>query len=540
MSKNEFRIAVIGSGRWGKNHIKTATQLFDKNLTYVCDSNPQQQAVAVQLAPRAKFTTQIDEVLSDRQVTAVIISTPAETHYDLARLALQHGKHVLVEKPLALFSFQAQELHKLALQKQRILMVGHLLLYHPAIRKIKELVDNGTLGKLEYIYSNRLNLGTVRKEENILWSFAPHDISVLQYLINDDPIEVDAKGGVFLQPGIHDVTLTMLRYPNNILAHIHVSWLHPFKEHRLVVIGDKSMIVFEDTKASDKLVLYPKGIDWIQGEPIKRDEGFQVIDYEPAMPLNVEQQHFYECVTTGRQPLTDGENGIKVLEILEEAQQCLERWSEGSEEVVAGGEKKRVEAPYFVHETARVDEGCRIGEGTKIWHYSHVQSGATIGKNCSLGQNVNVGNNVRIGNHVKIQNNVSVYEGVELEDYVFCGPSMVFTNVLNPRSEFPQRGSKFYIPTKVKYGASIGANATIVCGTTVGRFAFVGAGAVVTKDVPDYALVVGNPAKVTGWMCRCGTKLSFSDDNTAVCQKCGREYEKAGMKVSCTNENQFK
>ena len=190
---------------------------------------------------------------------------------------------------------------------------------------------------------------------------------------------------------------------------------------------------------------------------------------------------------------------------------------------------------YFVHESSYVDENVEIGEGTKIWHFSHIQSGAKIGKNCSLGQNVNVGNNVIIGNNVKIQNNVSVYEGVILEDYVFCGPSMVFTNIINPRSEFPQRGSEYYLKTIVKKSASIGANATIVCGHTIGKYAFIGAGAVVTKDVPDYALVVGNPARLKGWMCACGTKLELSIDpdseEEAVCKKCGRKYRKKGLSV---------
>jgi UDP-2-acetamido-3-amino-2,3-dideoxy-glucuronate N-acetyltransferase len=190
---------------------------------------------------------------------------------------------------------------------------------------------------------------------------------------------------------------------------------------------------------------------------------------------------------------------------------------------------------FFVHETAVVDEGCQIGEGTKIWHYTHVQKGAVIGKNCVLGQNVNVGNNVRIGNHVKIQNNVSIYEGVTLEDYVFCGPSMVFTNILDPRCEFPQRGSEFYVRTLVKYGASIGANATIVCGNTIGRFAFVGAGALVTKDVPDYALVVGNPAFLVGWMCRCGKRLTFDGEN-AQCSRCSRLYRKEGDHIVCEKD----
>ncbi len=180
---------------------------------------------------------------------------------------------------------------------------------------------------------------------------------------------------------------------------------------------------------------------------------------------------------------------------------------------------------YFVHESSYIDDNVEIGEGTKIWHFSHVQSGASIGKNCVLGQNVNVGNNVVIGNYVKIQNNVSVYEGVTLEDYVFCGPSMVFTNIIDPRSKYPQVGSKFYIKTLVKEGASIGANATIVCGITIGKYAFIGAGAVVTKNIPDYALVIGNPARIVGWMSEAGQHLNFDKNGLAICPKSNRKYK---------------
>jgi len=195
-----------------------------------------------------------------------------------------------------------------------------------------------------------------------------------------------------------------------------------------------------------------------------------------------------------------------------------------------------VEKNFFVHESSYVDDGVEIDEGTKIWHFCHIQGGTKIGKKCSVGQNVNVGNNVTIGNFVKIQNNVSVYEGVELEDYVFCGPSMVFTNVLNPRSEFPQRGTEYYLKTLVKKSASLGANSTIVCGNTIGKYAFVAAGAVVTKDVPDYALVMGNPARLKAWMCACGTRLGLSVDSksveSAVCPKCGRKYDKNGLCIT--------
>jgi len=187
---------------------------------------------------------------------------------------------------------------------------------------------------------------------------------------------------------------------------------------------------------------------------------------------------------------------------------------------------------YYVNNFAVVDDGVEIGEGTKIWHFSHVQSGSKLGKKCVLGQNVNVGNNVNIGNFVKIQNNVSVYEGVTLEDYVFCGPSMVFTNILDPKCMYPQVGAEFYINTLVKTGASIGANATIVCGNTLGKHCLIGAGAVVTKDVPDYALMVGNPAKQIGWVSEAGKRLVFDKDGIAHCKQSGKNYKLENNKVS--------
>ncbi len=189
------------------------------------------------------------------------------------------------------------------------------------------------------------------------------------------------------------------------------------------------------------------------------------------------------------------------------------------------------EKKYYVNEYAVIDDNVEIGEGTKIWHFTHVQSGAKIGKFCVLGQNVNVGNNVVIGNYVKIQNNVSVYEGVTLEDYVFCGPSMVFTNIKDPRSKYPQVGSKYYIKTLVKEGASLGANCTIVCGITIGKYAFIGAGAVVTKDVPDYALVVGNPAKIVGWVSEAGVKLKFDENGIAICPRTNKRYKLENNRV---------
>jgi UDP-2-acetamido-3-amino-2,3-dideoxy-glucuronate N-acetyltransferase len=190
---------------------------------------------------------------------------------------------------------------------------------------------------------------------------------------------------------------------------------------------------------------------------------------------------------------------------------------------------------YFVHESSYIDEPCEIGEGTKIWHFSHVQKNAKIGKFCTIGQNVNVANSVTIGNYCKIQNNVSIYEGVTLEDYVFCGPSMVFTNILDPKCKYPQVGAQFYVKTLVKEGASIGANATIVCGHTIGKHVLIGAGAVVTKDIPDYALVIGNPGKIVGWVSEAGKKLQFNKEGLAYCEKSGKTYRMQDGKVEEVN-----
>jgi UDP-2-acetamido-3-amino-2,3-dideoxy-glucuronate N-acetyltransferase len=225
-------------------------------------------------------------------------------------------------------------------------------------------------------------------------------------------------------------------------------------------------------------------------------------------------------------PRTDGREALKVLTVLEACEQSLKRAYH-----VMGHKLPQPERPYFVHESAYIDDGVKIGEGTAIWHFSHVLKNSRIGRNCRISQNVMIGPNVSIGDGVKIQNNVSVYEGVTLEDYVFCGPSMVFTNVYNPRSEIPRMDE--LRPTLVRRGASLGANCTILCGVTIGQYAFVGAGAVVVKDVPDFALVVGNPGRIIGWMCVCGNRIEFGEgDGPGACRGCQRVYQKVGQKVT--------
>lgn len=320
---SDLNIAVIGCGKWGMNHVRTACGIFGERLRLCCDNNPSSKDKVKEIAPECTFTSEIDDVVNDASINAVIVSTPAETHFEITKKLLEAGKHVLVEKPITLRSSEAKVLNKIALEKGLILMVGHLLLYHPAILKIKQYLDEGKLGKLQYIYSNRLNLGTIRTEENILWSFAPHDISVIQYFAGSIPEEVKATGAIFVQQGIQDTTLTYLNFKDNIHAHIYVSWLHPFKEQRLVVIGDKSMMVFEDTLKENKLKFYRKGFELVNGTPVKIDSEYENIEFESTSPLELEQRHFAECIEKGIAPRSDGMNAIEVLETLERAQKEL-------------------------------------------------------------------------------------------------------------------------------------------------------------------------------------------------------------------------
>jgi UDP-2-acetamido-3-amino-2,3-dideoxy-glucuronate N-acetyltransferase len=516
------QVAVIGSGYWGKNLVRNFANLGA--LSAVCDSHPETLRALGEQYPQCRTLTSFGEVLSDQTIQAVAIATPAETHGLMVREALLAGKDVFVEKPLCLSAEQGQALVALAREKGRILMVGHLLWYHPAVLKLKDLIDSGELGRIQYIYSNRLNLGKIRREENILWSFAPHDISVILGLLGETPHAVSAQGGNYLHEQIADITVTLLSFPSGVKAHIFVSWLHPFKEQKLVVVGDHKMAVFNDMEKKDKLLLYPHSIQWKGQIPIANRAEAQPVELETKEPLREECLHFLEAVEKRRRPRTDGGEGLRVLSVLQQCQEALEARSRGTAQPVPPPATR----PFYAHDSAFIDAGVEVGEGTSIWHVSHVLKGSRIGKACKIGQNVVIGPNAVIGDGVKIQNNVSVYEGVTLEDQVFCGPSMVFTNVFNPRSEIPRMGE--LKPTLVKKGATLGANCTIVCGTTIGRYAFVGAGAVVTKDVPDYALVVGAPAKVTGWMCECGLKLSWAKEQ-AICA-CNRTYRRGAMGIA--------
>ncbi len=512
-------LALVGAGYWGKNLARNFLELGA--LHTLCDANAETLASYGDAYNQVQRESSFDRVIANPAIRKVAIATPATTHYRLAKAAMEAGKDVYVEKPLCLDTNEAKELVELAQALGRILMVGHLLQYHPYVEKLTHMVHSGELGRLHYITSNRLNLGKIRQEENSLWSFAPHDVSVILGLAGMMPDQVVCHGASYLTQGIADTTLTQLQFPSGLRAHVYVSWLNPFKEQKLTVVGSSGMAVFDDTKSWDeKLVIYRDYMTWTEGNypSIRKSDG-KAVGVPQGEPLRKECQHFLDACKNRSLPRTDGAEGMRVLQILNAAQASLDNCGA----TIAPAEKLDRIA-YSAHPTAVIDPKAQIGAGTKVWHFSHVSDGAKIGASCNLGQNVFIAPEVCIGNNVKIQNNVSIYAGTTIEDDVFLGPSCVLTNVSNPRSQVNRR--TIYEQTVIRRGATIGANATIVCGVTIGRYAFVAAGAVVTKDIPDYALMKGNPARHSGWMSRHGHPLDFKSGSTARCAESGLEYRR--------------
>ena len=523
-----MNIAVIGCGYWGKNHVRVLDELG--HLRGICDSKMKVGNSLIKqychLPPGASWSSLYTNYLEAADVDAVVIATPTDTHYRIVMDALKAGKHVLVEKPMATDTKEAEEMIEEATKQGKILMVGHILEHHPAIIQLKEYIKHGHLGEIQYIYSNRLNIGRIRKSEDVLSSFAPHDIALILGIVGQTPNNVYVEESEYMTKGVSDITMMHLEFPGGVKGHIFVSWLHPVKEQKLVVIGDRGMAVFDDS-TEEKVRIYDHKIEWVGSDDVasirkaeyKRLPGASVSEE----PLKAELESFIKCCESGGKiyPRVSGIHGWQVLKVMEMArrkdpiQYELKKMTMKIDREMSdfeGGEVFSMTSPLldleeeaprntlwylagiFVHESCYIDEDVDIGEGTKVWHFSHIQKGAKIGENCTIGQNVNIGPGVVIGNNVKIQNNVSVYEGVTIEDNVFLGPSCVFTNVRKPR-DFG-RGRKAFSKTLVERGAVIGANATIVCGVTIERYAFVAAGSVVTKDVPSYNLVMGNPADI--------------------------------------------
>ena len=490
-----MKLALIGGGYWGKNLIREFNNCGV--LHTICEIDEKSREKYQKEYPKVSVTSDWNSVIKNRNIDSVCISLPAELHYQFAKESLENDKDVYVEKPITLDIKEAETLVNLAKENNKILMVGHLLHYHGSIIKIKELIKGGLIGKLKNITSNRLNLGKFRSQENVLWSFAPHDISVILSLCGDKlPDSYYASGMDHLQSGIHDITNSIMKYTDEqIYININVNWLNPFKEQKLTIIGEKGMIVFDDNLMTNKLKIYRNYISWESStnpNPIAIKSEGEVIEYDNSIsPLLKECQHFVECCQKRTIPITDGEEGLRVLKVLTRLNDELSG-NINDKTTKPQNPKQKIS----VHPSATIDEGANIGDHTKIWHYSHVCSGAEIGENCNIGQNVFLAGGSRLGKNCKVQNNVSVYAGVECGDYVFLGPSCVLTNDINPRGMYSKAGQ--YLKTVIEDGVTVGANATIVCGNKIGRHALIGAGAVVTKDVEAYSIMVGNPAKKIG------------------------------------------
>lgn len=311
------RIAVAGTGYWGKNLVRNFHTLGA--LETICDRNKEALAQFPGKYLGVSSTSDFGKLLSSPDLRGIVISTPAKTHFDLAKKALLAGKDVFVEKPLALRAGEGQTLVRIAKEKKRILMVGHILEYHPAVAKIRQMVEEGEIGRLRFIYSHRLNFGKFRNEENILWSFAPHDIAVILRLANAQPYQVSALGGTYLRPAVADVTSTELSFKSKVKAYIFVSWLNPFKEQKLVIVGSRKMLVFDDVEK--KLTAYGLQTDPKKMTPVK-EEG-ESVPFSPEEPLALECRAFLSSMESRTPPLTDGKSGLRVLKVLEAAQKSM-------------------------------------------------------------------------------------------------------------------------------------------------------------------------------------------------------------------------
>ena len=334
-------IAVIGAGAWGKNHIRVFSGLPNVRLKYICDSDPAKRTSVQKAYPQSKAVETIQPILQDPDVKGVVVASSAVSHHALAKELLMADRDVLVEKPMALSSDHAAELVEIAEQRKRILMVGHLLLYHPVADRLKEMVTSGEVGKIYYIYTQRVNLGVIRQDENALLSFAPHDLSVILYLLDEEPVVVSAHGESYIQKGIEDVVFISLRFADGKMANIHLSWLDPHKLRRVTIVGSKKMVVFDDMEASEKLKIYDKGVGspsyTTYGEYLSLRFGdITIPSVKMVEPLRTEAEHFIGCMESRKEPKTGGRDGLRVVKILMAAQESLMK--KGFPVSVTGGE----------------------------------------------------------------------------------------------------------------------------------------------------------------------------------------------------------
>jgi predicted dehydrogenase len=328
MSERALRVAVVGLGYWGPNLARNFAAIPGCELAYLCDADDAALDRVSRGFPTARATPGLDELLVDESLDAVVLATPVSTHAELAVRVLAAGKHCFVEKPMATSGDDAERVVAAAQASGRLLMVGHLLEYHPGVRALKDLTDSGELGdQIYYIYGNRLNLGKLRADENALWSLGAHDVSVVLHLAGDEPTEVVAHGESYVRDGVQDVVFCFLRFPSGLVAHLHLSWLDPHKERRFTVVGSRRMATFDDMELERKLTVYDKGFDedsQTYGEYITRSGGSFSPQIANVEPLRTECEHFVDCIRTGRVPRSDGASGLRVVRVLERLQRSLD------------------------------------------------------------------------------------------------------------------------------------------------------------------------------------------------------------------------
>uniref|UniRef100_A0A7S0ZGF9 Gfo/Idh/MocA-like oxidoreductase N-terminal domain-containing protein n=1 Tax=Timspurckia oligopyrenoides TaxID=708627 RepID=A0A7S0ZGF9_9RHOD len=563
-----LKVGVIGCGKWGQNHVRALHEMnllsavSDLNSSTLSELNSRfnlaQSGVSISSDPYANI------MQNSADTHAVIIASPTNTHAQLAKECLLAGKHVFVEKPISMDSKEVRELMRLAAERQLVLMTGHIVLFDRAFERMLRLIENGLIGVPRYISATRLSLGTFRNDADVLWTLAPHDIAMIDAVlarfsqrgsavVHNCEMHVTAASGscVFSESRSDAGTITLrcgTRF-GEVHALVSVSWLHAAKERKFIVHGEHGSLEYDALNPDQsqalrhhrhhvaynseaKSVQVSRSVSNESGNPFSHDQTASEKE-RFADSLTMELDHFLECIIEERlENKAGGQQALRVVTVLEEAHRLIEAAALGSRNVTqhAGKESLNQENTVdnvFVHDSAYVDANVTLCSGVKLWHFVHVMSGAKIGSESSLGQNVFVGKGVDIGRGVKVQNNVSIYEGVSVADHVFIGPSVVFTNVRNPRSEINRRAD--FASTRLCKGVTVGANATIVCGITVGEYAFIGAGSVVTKDVAPFTLVYGNPATCQGYVSPLGYRLnekSCGHDGEKIfsCSETGREF----------------
>lgn len=589
---NDRGVIVVGCGKWGTNIINTVHEM--RRLAAVVDVDPSKIKLLKERFPTMgeRFyvcpggNEGLEYALNGHTQAAVVVATPPASHFKLAMSALSHGRHVFIEKPICDSPKDAQTLISQASKRGCVLMVDHLLQYSLPHRRLIHLVSTGYVGDVRRVRMRRVNFGTIRTVEDVLWSFCPHDLSILLSLLRGassssslsygnnkiHATSVACHGQITVSDHISDYVDIFINFSSGARVHVEASWLHPLKERQVVVYGSRGSIILNEA-VPDHTVPKIQMFKWttkrkadgtavdakISQEEIENyladHPEHDFVSHVSDSPLRCAFDHFFHCIENKKTPRTDGEEALRVLTLLNAASESMKNDgsiiaiehggqhstkkvqsngismpSSSAKVEVAGAEYERnvnKSRSYFVHDSAVVDNGATILEGTKIWHFCHVMRGASIGKMCNIGQNVFIGGKATLGNGVKVQNNVSIYDAVHIEDDVFLGPSCVLTNVKTPRSHISRKHE--FMTTHLKKGVTVGANATIICGVTVNEYAFVGAGAVVTKDVPAHALVYGNPASVQGWVSTTGAKLitdfEKKDKNILKCPETDETYQ---------------